>query len=177
MLLKAWKATNLLDRTNGLPCEFYKVLLNDLVEILLNSFNYSNDIGKLSISRRRGINKLIPKKDAELNLIKNWRPLTLLNCDYKIATKAIASRIKAVIPTLISDYQTCFIKGRFIGENIRLLDSFIKYTACRERYAETTSLPRFWESLWHNWMVFNTKNSPSFRFWLIITQLDKGFLL
>mgnify|MGYP000353278961 FL=1 len=117
--------------------------MNDLVEILLNSLNYSNDIGKLSISQRRGIIKLIPKKDAELNLIKNWRPLTMLKCDYKIATKAIASRIKAVIPTLISDDQTGFIKGRFIGENIRLLDSFIKYTACRERYAETTSLPRF----------------------------------
>ena len=118
--------------TDGLPCEFYKVFWNDLVEILLNSLNYSYDIGKLSISQRRGIIKLIPKKDAEHNLIKNWRPLTLLNCDYKIATKAIASRIKVLIPTLISDDQTGFIKGRFIGENIRLIDSFIKYTAERD---------------------------------------------
>ena len=90
---------------------------------------YSYNIRKLSISQRRGIIKLIPKKDAELNLIKNWRPLTQLNCDYKIATKAIASSIKAVIPTLISDDQTGFIKGIFIGENIRLIDSFIKHTA------------------------------------------------
>ena len=115
--------------TNGLPCEFYKVFWNDLAEILINSLNYSYEIGKLSISQRGGIVKLIPKKDAELNLIKNWRPLTLLNCDYKIATKAIASRIKTVIPKLIFDDQTDFIKGRFIGENIRLIDGFIKYTA------------------------------------------------
>ena len=67
--------------------------------------------------------KLMPKKDAELNLIKNWRSLRLLNCDSKIATKAIASRIKTVIPKLISDDQTGFIKGRFIGENIRLIDT------------------------------------------------------
>ena len=117
--------------TDGLPCEFYKVFWNDLAELLINSLNYSYKTGKLSISQRRGIIKLIPKKDAELNAIKNWRPLTLLNCDYKIATKAIASRIKTVIPKLISDDQTGFIKGRFIGENIRLIDSYIKYTAER----------------------------------------------
>ena len=128
--------------TDGLPCEFYEVFWNDLAEILLNSLNYSYDIGKLSISQRRGIIKLMPKKDAELNLIKNWRPLTLLNCNYKIATKAIASRIKAVIPTLISDDQTGFIKGRFIGENIRLVDSFIKYTAERDMLG-LLLLPRF----------------------------------
>ena len=80
--------------SDGLPCEFYKVFWNDLAEILLNALNFSFETGQLSISQRRGIVKLIPKKDAELFLIKNWRPLTLLNCDYKIASKAIASRIK-----------------------------------------------------------------------------------
>ena len=59
-------------RTDGLPCEFYKVFWNDVAEILINSFNYSYEIGKLSISQRRGIIKLIPKKDANLNSIKNW---------------------------------------------------------------------------------------------------------
>ena len=86
--------------TDGLSCKFYKVFWNDLAEIMINSLNYSYEIGKLSISQKRGIIKLIPKKDAELNLIKNQRPLTLLKCDYKIATKAIASRIKTVIPKL-----------------------------------------------------------------------------
>ena len=52
-----------------------------------------------------------------------------MNKVYKIAMKAIASRIKTVIPKLISDDQTGFIKGTFIGENIRLIDIFIKYTA------------------------------------------------
>ena len=73
--------------SDGLPCEFYKVFWTDLAEILINSLNYSYEIGKLSISQRRGVIKLMPKKDAELNLIKNLWPL--LNCDYKIAMKAI----------------------------------------------------------------------------------------
>ena len=80
--------------TDGFPCEFYKIFWNDVSDILVSSFNYSYETGTLSVSQRRGIVKLIPKKDADLSLIKNWRPLTLLNCDYKIATKAIANRIK-----------------------------------------------------------------------------------
>ena len=60
--------------------------------------------------------------------MKNWRPITVLNCDYKIATKCIASRIKKVLLKLINNDQTGFMKNfRFIGENIRLTDSIINY--------------------------------------------------
>ena len=82
--------------TDGLPCEFYKVFWNDIGKLRL----FSYDTGNLSISQRRGIVKLIPKKDDDLTSIKNWRPITLLNCDYKIASKAVASRVKAVLPKL-----------------------------------------------------------------------------
>ena len=104
-----------------------------MAEILLNALKFSFKAGQLSISQTRGIVKLIPKKDAELILIKNWRPLTLLNCEYKIASKAIASRVKNFLPKLISDDQTGLLKGRCISENIRLLGSVIKYTAGKNR--------------------------------------------
>ena len=83
------------------------------------------------MTQRRGIIKLIPKKDAEPYFIKNWLPISLLNCDYKIAAKAIANRFKQVLPILIDNDQTGFLKGRFIEENIRLIDSIIKYTAAK----------------------------------------------
>ena len=111
--------------TDGLPAEFYKVFWKDISSILTSALNFAYESGQLSVTQKRGIIKLIPKKDADPSLIKNWRPLTLLNCDYKIAAKSIASRLKSVIPNLINNDQTGFIKGRFIGENIRLLESVI----------------------------------------------------
>ena len=57
------------------------------------------------------------------------RPITLLNTDYKIAAKAIANRFKTVLPKLINNDQTGFMKGRFIGENTRLIDGIIQYAA------------------------------------------------
>ena len=115
--------------TNGLPAEFYKVFWRDISSTLIDALNYAYETGQLSITQRRGVIKLIPKKDAEPYFIKNWRPLTLLNCNYKIAAKAIAGRLKFFLPNLINSDQTGFVKGRFIhvGENIRLLQSIISY--------------------------------------------------
>ena len=57
---------------------------------MIESFNYGKKIGKMSIDQRRGIISLLPKKNKKLLLLENWRPISLLNIDYKIATKAIA---------------------------------------------------------------------------------------
>ena len=113
---------------DGLPAEFYKVFWRDINVLYLNAINFGHKIGKLSISQRRGIIKLIPKKSRILQLLKNWRPITLLNCDYKIATKAIANRLKTVLSTLISNDQTGFLQGRSISENARLIEGILRYS-------------------------------------------------
>ena len=83
--------------SDGLPAEFYKVFWKDIQRHLLNAFNFAYTNGLLSVTQRRGLITLIPKKNKPMNLIKNWRPITLLNCEYKIATKCIASRMKKVL--------------------------------------------------------------------------------
>ena len=77
--------------------------MNDIADFLLGSINYAYQTGQLSVSQKRGIIKLIPKKDTEPYLVKNWRPVSLLNCDYKLATKAVANRLKLVLPKLIDN--------------------------------------------------------------------------
>ena len=115
--------------SDGLPADFYQVFWKDISSLLISALNCALESACLSLTQRRGIIKLIPKKDAELYFVKNWRPITLLNTDYKIAAKAIANRITSVLPRLINNDQTGFMKGRFIGENIRLIDSIIRYAA------------------------------------------------
>ena len=134
-------ATEKTPGSDSLPCEFYKVFWNDLAEIQLNALNFSLETGQLSISQRRGIVKLIPKKDAKLIPIKNWRPLTLLNCDYKIASKAIASGIKTFLPKLISDDQTGFLKA---GVSVRI---FVCWTVSSNIQKEETFRAFFFLSI------------------------------
>jgi exonuclease III len=114
--------------SDGLVSEFYKFFWVDIKEYLLNSIKYSLSTGELSIEQNRGIITLIPKKDKNRLFLKNWRPITLLNSDYKILTKALANRIGYVLPNIIDEDQTGYIKGRFIGCNIRLIEDIITFT-------------------------------------------------
>ena len=114
--------------SDGLTAEFYKIFWQDLKEAMLNSFNHSFQINSLSEIQKQGLITLLPKSSKDLTNLSNWRPISLLNVDYKIMTKAIANRIKTVLKVLIDSSQTGFIKGRYIGENIRLLFDIIEYT-------------------------------------------------
>ena len=113
---------------DGFTVEFYKIFFDLIGQDLVASFNAAYEVNELSISQRRGIDTLIPKEDGSLLELQNWRPITLLNVDCKIATKAIAKRIEPYLPTLIHSDQTGFIKGRYIGENIRLIEDVMEYT-------------------------------------------------
>ena len=53
--------------------------------------------------------------------MSNWRRISLLNTDLKIASAAITNRFKQVFGGIISDTQKGFMKDRFMGENTRLL--------------------------------------------------------
>ena len=70
---------------------------------------------QLSISQHRGVIILIPHKESSLLDLKNWRPVTLSNVDYKIASKAIAKRIEPILLSLIHADQRSFLKGRYNG--------------------------------------------------------------
>ena len=74
----------------------------------------------------QAIIKLIEKKDRDKRYIKNWRPISLLNVDIKILSKALAKRLKEVLPCLISEQQTAYVRNRNIGESGRLISDIIE---------------------------------------------------
>ena len=73
---------------DGFTVEFYTYFFELLGNDLIASFNEAHEKGELSISQRRGLITLIPKEDGSLLDLSNWRPITLLNVDLKIASKA-----------------------------------------------------------------------------------------
>ena len=113
---------------DGFTTEFYKFFFELLGKDLLACLNEAYDKNELTISQRRGIITLLPKEDGSLLELNNWRPITLLNVDLKIAAKAIAKRLEKVLPDLIHPDQTGFVKGQYIGENIRLISDVFEST-------------------------------------------------
>ena len=59
--------------------------------------------------------------------ITYYRPICLLNTEYKIAPASIANRIKTVIDKLISRDQLGFISGRYIGDNTRIIYDLMQF--------------------------------------------------
>ena len=114
--------------SDGFSSEFYLCFWDILGKFLVDSLNFGFSVGQLSVTQTQAIITLIPKPGKDSKLIKNWRPISLLNIDYKIGTKVIAKRMENVLPNIIGDHQTAFIKGRYIGENIRLVEDILDYT-------------------------------------------------
>ena len=73
-----------------------------------------------------------PQRGCKFQDLANWHPITLLIVDYKIASKATATRIKKVLPILINPNQTAFIKGPYIGENTRLINDILEQTEAHD---------------------------------------------
>lgn len=113
--------------SDGLSVEFYNIFWKSIKTFYLDSINYSYQTGHLTTLQKQGIISLIPKPNKDLLHLSNWRPISLLNVDYKIATKAISNRIKRVLPTIINFEQTDFMKNRYIGENVRTIFDIIEY--------------------------------------------------
>lgn len=87
-------------------------------ELLVLIFNERFRLGVLTDSQRQALLRLIHKKDAT-NLAKNWGPISLLNSDYKIASKA-NKRLKSVISSFVHQDQTLSVPGRSVFSNLQL---------------------------------------------------------
>ncbi|PIK36905.1 pol-like protein [Apostichopus japonicus] len=115
--------------SDGLTANFYKKFWHIIGQVVINSLNSGFQEGALTAEQSRGIITVILKPGKDSTLLKNYRPITLLNTDYKIGAKAIAARLKCVIHKIIGPNQTGFMKGKFIGENIRFVLDLIDYAS------------------------------------------------
>ena len=113
---------------DGLTKECYVCFFEEMGSLLLKSLFHSHAAGELSTSQKQAVITIIEKKGKDERLVKNWRPISLMNVDVKIASKALSFTLKQVLPNLINYDQTAYMKGRFIGESIRLIHDILYHT-------------------------------------------------
>ena len=163
--------------SDGFSAEFFKMFWKYIGIFVVRSINYGYRNSFLSITQRHGVITLLPKGDKPRHYLKNWRPITLLNTVYKIASGCIANRMKKYIDKIINRDQTGFISNRYIGENTRLIYDLM-------HYAEEENIPGLlllidfekafdtlsWSFIQKTLEVFNF--GPSIRNWISIFNTD-----
>ena len=158
---------------DGLTKEFYVTFWDDIKATFISSLKQAKERKELSISQRQAIIKLIEKKDRDKRYIKNWRPISLLNVDIKILSKALAKRLKEVLPCLISAQQTAYVQNRNIGESGRLISDIIEIanTLQMEGFLVTMDVEKAFDSLDHKFLISVLKKfgfSQNFILWIEI---------
>ena len=112
---------------DGFTAEFYKFFWHDIGKIVHQTYKDAYKKGSLIGTQKQGVIHLIPKKDKDLTVLSSWRPLSLLNIDYKILAKVLSKRLQDTLSEIISPDQIGYIKHRFCGENTRLIADVIEY--------------------------------------------------
>lgn len=113
--------------SDGLPVEFYSRFWHTIGKDLVDVLNRSFQTGQLPKSLRGALITLLFKKGDRTDP-KNWRPISLLNTDYKLCARALAGRLLGVLQHVVHPDQSGGVKGRYIGENVVLLRGIIDYT-------------------------------------------------
>ena len=113
--------------SDGLTAEFYKHFWGELREILYKVYKEGLERGCLTPSQRMGVITLLPKGEKDHTDLKNWRPITLLNIDYKIYVHVIKNRLRLTLPGIISCHQTGFQRGKSTTDNLILMYLVLEY--------------------------------------------------
>jgi hypothetical protein len=118
---------------DGLGLEFFKVLWDDVVNDMGTVFTQMFRDRKLTENQKQGVIVCIPKRERP-NTPEDYKPITLLNTDYKILARLLAARIWPVISELLHPSQHCCMPRNTIFDAVAAVRDAIAY-------AETTRRP------------------------------------
>ena len=118
---------------DGLTVEFYNCFWDLLGPKCVEVANKCFEDEELTETMKCSVTRILFKKGDRKNL-KNWRPISLLNVDYKIVSKVLSFRLCKVLDSIIDPDQTCSVPGRTIASNLHTLRDILDYI---ERTDET----------------------------------------
>lgn len=98
--------------SDGLTPEFYRKFWKQLAKPFTSLVNRLLSEGVLSASQREGLITLLCKDESRSSDLRAWRPITLLNCDYKLIAKCLSTRLTLALDSILGPYQACCVPGR-----------------------------------------------------------------
>jgi len=111
---------------NGFPILFYKefwpILKFDLIHMFNEFYN-----GHLQLDRFNFASVILIHKNLGANNLKDFRPISLINCSIRIISKVLANRLSTKMDVLVDNSQTAFIKGRNITDGVAVVQEFINH--------------------------------------------------
>ena len=142
--------------------ELYQIFWNKLKEIFIDSVSETKEKWHLKPSQRQANITLIEKKNKDKRVIQNWRPISLLNLDLKVISKALSEKLKIVLADLISSQQKTYVKDRHIGESWRLISCIIEIVW---KVWRLSSYNGHWKSIWFIRSFFSNLHTRKIRLW------------
>ena len=125
---------------DGLTVSFYHSFWDLVGNFVFDSIKHAETQKSFTKDQHRGVIKMLPKKNKSPNRVVNLRPITLLNVDYKLVTKVVASRVKLILPRIIHTDQQGFISNRFMGNNVLDVQTLMHLLESLETKADTAIL-------------------------------------
>ena len=113
--------------SDGLPYEFYKTVREALVPFLTQLYNSMMEGGTTPPSMKQALISLIYKQKGEEEDLKNWRPISLLNCDRKLFARILVTRLQNQVGSVIHESQTGFVKRRLIQDNTMMVQQILDH--------------------------------------------------
>ena len=104
---------------DGLTAEWFKGLRGILVPILVKTFNYVLQTKETPPSWKDAVITVIPKEGKDRTECGSYRPISILNLDYKLFTSILTQRLDSLWPILIKNDQVGFIRQRQTQDNIK----------------------------------------------------------
>ena len=82
--------------------------------------------------------------------LKNWRPITLSNCDFKLITKTLSWRLAEAVKEVISPNQTAYMKDRQISDNLNVMLYMLEQSKDEKSMLVSLDAEKAFDSVEHN---------------------------